>query len=108
MASNPARGMPIDDDKVRMMKMFPKSDDFAVLLGKLPACHVPYSGTSLRFQQGGKLTYASKGFRNSRIGTPPARTEQHKVDILNLLYVGLAAAALSAALYLSILRSPLY
>ncbi|KAK9896771.1 hypothetical protein P389DRAFT_83907 [Cystobasidium minutum MCA 4210] len=59
VGTSPSGGMPIDDEKVKRMKMFPRSDDFAVLLG----------------------------FRNSRAGVPPARTEQHKVDILNLLYI---------------------
>lgn len=35
MGTSLAGGIPVDDEKVRKMKMFPRSDDFAVLLGKL-------------------------------------------------------------------------
>lgn len=35
MASKPSDGLVINDEKIRTMKEFPRSDDFAVLLGKL-------------------------------------------------------------------------
>lgn len=54
-------------EAVAQMKLFPKSDDFAVLLG----------------------------LRESQIGTPPPRSEQHRVDVINLLYVSLSLLRLS-------------
>lgn len=44
---------------VAAMRSFPKSDDFAVMLG----------------------------LKQSQVGTPAARSEQHKIDIMNLLFI---------------------
>jgi hypothetical protein len=60
------------------MKTFPKSDDFAVLLGKARS----FSDSAAPAD-----TPRTSGIIESKIGTSPPRSEQHKVDIMNLLYV---------------------